>query len=578
MAADQFKAIGRILSAPTAHDADEALLGLARTVTGASAGSMYVLNLGSGEYDLLVSHATEARSIRVPAHLTELMPVHEMRDLLSIAARTREPHHWSVWDPEKPSRYHSPLSRSRAVYPLIRSKTAIGLLDVEAYDALPEADPDLLALLSILLGELIDRRATDQLLARIQEPLDLTATRHEYFKALAALVHRATGFEFVALREGDANGLECVGEYGFGDRSLRSLDLAREAIAPPFLAAVERQETGWRSSIADADLADLKAMGALRHVQGFMVTPLYVGTDTTGALSVATRCFFEPSYQRVDAFRALGNAVALAIENFKNFHSTTGEIQELVTAAHSALSTVIMQSTRHSALGHLGQAQAKLALVVPRIKADAKATRLVGEASDAVEAGKNALALQRHRSIVDPKTRDPEEIRLDRLIEDVHGLVDGQLIAGGIGWRVNVGALEAYVIPDILPIAFLQLVENSIEAYGAPGARSDSRLIQWTADDIDGRRVRLTYSDNATGINPRRLKVPSTLTQGAAERDWKSLLFEPGVTSKEEGTGWGLYYVRLLIDRAAAGQPNGIDLADWVNGVSFRIELPRRPT
>lgn len=575
---DQLHDVCLLLETADSSVADRSLHKLIKSATGSLSASLYKLDLSSGLYRRMIGDS-EPLTSDIPAYGTTLEQGFDTHDMLSIAARTRSRQVWSRGSSVPPSRFHNSSSVERAVYPILRQDTAIGLIDVESDYPMGAPDEPLLRLIVSLFGNVIDRRFSGRLLKEIQRPLDLSGTRLDYFHSLAELVKTATGFEFVAIRRLEDEVLRCVAAAGFPGVELRELDLTEDEIVEPFRESLETQQAVYRpATTSDSALNSLRKKPPLSPVQGFLVSPLYVGTEVTGVLSAATRAYFQPSQSMLLGFRALGNAVALAIENFENFHTTTGEIQALVEAAHTALSTIVMQTTRHSAVGFLNQSQTKLARASVFAADVPKVDKLVLEASKNIERAKDAIGKQRHNSIVNPKTTSPREFRLDEILRTVYDYVDGQLTHANIRWKVNVGSLSVYVIPEVLPIAFLQLVENSIDAFGEKGARSagEGREISWNAESIDaGRRVRLIYSDNAIGIVPRRLKYPATLSADG-DRDWPRLLFEPGVTSKAEGTGWGLHYVRLLVNRASAGQPNGIDLLDWKGGVSFKIELPAR--
>ncbi len=151
------------------------------------------------------------------------------------------------------------------------------------------------------------------------------------------------------------------------------------------------------------------------------------------------------------------------------------------------------------------------------------------------------------------------------------------LTVGGLneyGIRPNVKGpdIQAEVNPDKLRHAFVQLIINSIEAF-KERRQKGGRAIWITVDPLSTstKDFKIRFSDNATGIDPSKLRFPPGFD---SNRPLKDLLFNPGVTSKAEGSGVGLYLVRKLI-----GQHNGsIELVDSRNGVVFDITLPKHQT
>src|SRR5206468_4076390 len=79
--------------------------------------------------------------------------------------------------------------------------------------------------------------------------------------------------------------------------------------------------------------------------------------------------------------------------------------------------------------------------------------------------------------------------------------------------------------------------------------------------------VKLRYSDNASGIDPNKLQ--KFMKAGDSSKDLNTIIFEKGVTSKEKGSGYGLYLVRKMLDR----HNGSIDLISYRGGVVFEIVL-----
>jgi nitrogen-specific signal transduction histidine kinase len=130
--------------------------------------------------------------------------------------------------------------------------------------------------------------------------------------------------------------------------------------------------------------------------------------------------------------------------------------------------------------------------------------------------------------------------------------------------------LDVIAQPDWLRQVFLNLMLNSVDAFKQ--AKKANRYIDLVVAKPSERQqdIQMTYKDNATGINPQSLSVPEDLT----DRPFQQQLFEPGVTSKKAGSGFGLWLVRRSLD----DHHGSIDLTDHRNGVAFSIHLPKPET
>jgi signal transduction histidine kinase len=168
-------------------------------------------------------------------------------------------------------------------------------------------------------------------------------------------------------------------------------------------------------------------------------------------------------------------------------------------------------------------------------------------------------------------TKAPDEVvetvSLCRLWDEACTAVGGRLHAQGIEVRRSEQDLTIQGVQDRLRQVFLNLLLNSIDAFGP--AKKRGRRIDLSIDRPADRsnHIQLTYRDNATGLNPQRLRGPSEFDDLPAEQR----IFAPGVTSKATGSGYGLWLVRQILD----DHQGSIDLVDYRGGVTFVVRLPK---
>jgi signal transduction histidine kinase/putative methionine-R-sulfoxide reductase with GAF domain len=153
----------------------------------------------------------------------------------------------------------------------------------------------------------------------------------------------------------------------------------------------------------------------------------------------------------------------------------------------------------------------------------------------------------------------PEEVDLGRMtgevLEELAGLIRDK------GHRLTVAAEAAlppaWADPQLLRQAVVNLVSNAVK-YTPPGGEVAIRIGR------DGEHVQWAVRDSGIGIPPE--------AQGRLfEKFYRA---ENAVTMETEGTGLGLYLVRLIVEqlggRVACASEEG-------RGSTFTLALPRRP-
>jgi signal transduction histidine kinase len=146
-----------------------------------------------------------------------------------------------------------------------------------------------------------------------------------------------------------------------------------------------------------------------------------------------------------------------------------------------------------------------------------------------------------------------EPVELPMVVEDVLALVRKKLQHAKIVINTDYPACVPIIMgsPNELKQVFLNMILNAIDAMGKGGRLNVSLRVV----EQDGRWVQVIFNDSGEGIPPETLK----------------LLYEPFFSTKETGTGLGLWVSRDII-----GAHNGkIDIDSKVGaGTTFTIWLP----
>ena len=156
---------------------------------------------------------------------------------------------------------------------------------------------------------------------------------------------------------------------------------------------------------------------------------------------------------------------------------------------------------------------------------------------------------------------DPNDPRLgelalrgpERLGEAAVALVAAGFDAAGIALTVEApGELRLYGFPNEYAQVLLNLMGNAKQAVQASGAAPGRVGISLEAREGMGH---LTVRDNGGGINPEILEK----------------IFEPYFSTRDTGTGLGLYMSRQIIERSMGGR---ITARNIEGGAEFLVSVP----
>ena len=159
---------------------------------------------------------------------------------------------------------------------------------------------------------------------------------------------------------------------------------------------------------------------------------------------------------------------------------------------------------------------------------------LLADASNAVTTiGKRSLGLQHfvesYRSLSRLPTPQPQLFRVNELLQAICKLMAEQAKTGGILLEYSCMplTLELLADPELLEQALINLVKNSLEAV----TETAQSVITPSVELRSLGQVRITVSDNGSGISPENLEN----------------IFIPFFTTKRGGSGIGMSIVRQIV-------------------------------
>ena len=362
--------------------------------------------------------------------------------------------------------------------------------------------------------------------------------------------------------------LECLAQFGFPE----SLSLDRLSIhTVSEIESFQRAVITGKSYVMPNkdDDAQMRQWREIDEVKSYVVTPVKVGSKVFGTLSFGASCRYEYTPLEVAGFESIANSIGVSITNFRNFHNRQADIIEKIKTSTSITAADIAQTARHEAREHLNMAQEILLLMRAYMKTPSRdnfkqTADLIPKLAVTVE--DVGLSLNKIRDITKPPEQTKIRCKLNEIWADAFRIVQWRLDSERIDYFVSEKIIEADVFPDYLLHAFLNLIINSIDAFREFGKKTNRSIkVEIEEPSDSANTIRIKYTDNASGIDPSKLK--STETKEHSIED----IFQPGVTSKKGGSGYGLYLVRNIMQE----HKGSVNLISHRSGVQFELILPK---
>jgi GAF domain-containing protein len=559
-----------VVQADEPEYAAERLLGGCAQLVGADRGRLYLYDLETADYRS-VAHTNRSDSasiVRAPASPEDL------KKPIERAISTLKPQILRSPSSVTTDSGANKVYQSRVVLPIVRKSTCLGILDLDAArtDAFPEYRR-LIARLEIplqLAATVYNRRFRLRLLEEAQRPVDFNVPEREFFDDIMILTAVAGQVEFAILRELEEDGaLRCRGVHNLGDpEQLDEFTLDEPVNFPPFYEVITTREAYVARDMEGPDFATLRAIDVLKPIQSFVAVPVLVGTDIYGTLSFSSSRPYDYTRDEVAGFKNIANGIGVSIANYRNFHRAAENVARFTDAATAITGIEVAQAARHEARGYIDNCVANLLLLKGANRnpaCDVYIDRINGNVNKTME------AMEKIKVATRPPAKDRRRVTLRSIWEEARSQLIGRLSAARVEAVEYQGPdVELEVPPDWFRQVFINLILNSTDAFLSSSKRRGHRSIRLIVEKVPDRSAyaEMSYIDNAGGINPAALK---TVDGAAIDVSVEQAIFEPYVTSRDAGSGYGLTLVRKIL----TDEGGSIDLVQYRQNVVFRIQVPR---
>lgn len=437
-----------------------------------------------------------------------------------------------------------------------------------------EALADLAAIVKLAFVTLQDESSRRALQAQ-SHPIDITGTSVDFYREITHFLTQATGMQFIALRElhspGDKD-LQCTAVAGFESTTESDFNLKDFAVHEQFRLAVEQGEPTFSSHRGIKGLERLWAENPLfKAVQSFAVFPISDGTRIFAVLSVASSCRVDFTDTMKKIIGGVARFVGFTLQNRQLLYEKN-DLQSSAIETATALNVVeLFSDLTHQLRNGLGELQDAIEVARLRLLRSAREPEETAAYFQRVDDCFDRISDKLHQA--SDVTRIPEAefttVNISAVWRNAVDLVQYRLDKAHVTTKIRGDcSLDAY--PELLRQVFFHLLTNSLKAFeGRARIRGDISL--FVNPDRTAKSVTLRYVDTAGGINPAQLKNRRSASGRAVPTGpIRETIFQRGVTGSRNGTGYGLWIVRQILQR----HQGGIDLRNHRDGVTFDITLP----
>lgn len=555
--------LAAVANEPDAQKALHLLLQGCADLVGADGGRIYRLSLANGAYEVHTSINTEVG------------PPIDARCLVDTSAHL-SPTEGAI-KRRKTVNFCKEAGPCWLIVPILRGKEALGTIEFvrqgdQMFDDRAIALAGTVAPVALFLFE---RSHTLRLLKAEQQPINFQQGFRDFLNTVILLVADASSMPFIVLSELVDDTLVCRAHYGLrlgddpkdlslldlpGDSDSRVLEMLSEQGDPIVVPDVRMRPD-------DAYLPWLNYC----DFSSYVLTRVTANDRSFGTLWFGYHCPYELSVLEVETLDSIATGIGVHVSNYTNLQSHQADIVKSIEISTAITTVEVAQAARHEARSHLDLAHNRLSIIsaVANDPTRANLSKLPVQVQHMETAlAAISMSLEKIKSVTKPPARTRTDSSLQEIWRAAFHVVEARLALEHIDYQVTGKDVRASVFVDFLMHAFLNLVLNSLDAFRESGKRRNRNITVHIEDPADAANaIRMRYSDNATGIEV------NNLAGGRLEQEGPTLeaIFEPGVTSKKGGSGFGLYLVRKILQEHGGS----IDLKSFKGGVTFEITLPK---
>jgi signal transduction histidine kinase len=443
----------------------------------------------------------------------------------------------------------------------------LGYIKVSNFE---EFEANIISLLQGFVQEYIQVRRITKILGEVNRAIPLNMDFPSYAYELTKLVATALDARYAILRmypsaKNHDNKLLCESVYD-REKTLEKIkdkfdiypeDILYELYQDAAKIAEEDQTyiTNYIESSSPETFELMRKINLNIDIKSFYIAPLVIGGNIVGFINFGYSYEVQSANEELSAMATIANHTAVALDAFRKLAELTKIRAVQLRRYVDQFNIDIIQGLKHTAGNSLFLAQVELEKT-KKFHSYSKENKLdpITRLDEAIKETAESI-----HAMDELKPGEVKNIECDisKLFDDAHRLVSARIKKANVKVSNNAHKLSAIAYGRLIKIAFANLLLNSVQAYEEDGNSIKDRRITFNAHEQNERLI-IYYSDNGPGI---RFKKDIRKVED---------IWETGKTSKKNGTGYGLTFVREVFQVLHNGS---IDLRSSSEGVLFQIQI-----
>lgn len=437
------------------------------------------------------------------------------------------------------------------------------------------AHDDRVLFISKLVVVLFNRKFSKEMFDRVSRPIDYLQDETSFHSELQSLAEDSSQMPAGAMRVFNETILDTVFSWNnwiSDDFPKYEWDIEIERAIPSVKKCIDERAV---VVLSDNDLNhDFFDSGVQKGVKSAIFCPVLVGSSMIGILSFALPIKYDFSEIEQSGFLSLANSIGVALTNFSRSAAAELDLADDVKLSQILTAVEVAQAARHSARADLDTLKTFL-LAVGRLVSGGVSSSNSKKVKDVLSECDTAIAscfksLDDIKSAIRPPAREIRQTSLKGIFENAKSQLRGRIIKNEVSANWIGADVEVECYPDHLKQVFLNLLLNSVDAFGNLKRKKNRNIrcrVEGTHENT--KQVKLRFEDDAGGVDVAALM---TSADDYASRP-EEAVFAKDVTSKgKDGSGWGLYVSRKIVN----DHGGHIALIEYRNRTVFEMTLQKK--
>lgn len=470
-------------------------------------------------------------------------------------------------------------------YSITFSDLTLGSMDAFTSSSIGESDKDFIEVTLNTFAATWQKSWMLHVVESLTSSVAFEGNMYEYNSRLAKVIQNIFFCEHVFVREKIGTSFACVGYAGssridtFSEHEISrgSNPLVFNMLDKIVEHAAELDSTSSTTQKIDDDNCELlelvNGIVQAENIRCALIVPLVVGGTSRGVVSLLFEDHSTARLIQNEVLALVANHIAVAISHYEKAKLLAQDRSDKALQAMDSLNFELIQGIRHSAANNVASAKMSFHRLAAQLKIPSSSDKsnpisMLRDDLELLTVDMTSMEeLVKQRSLEHETAHQTKLQNVSDLFQSVASTLEHRLNPRRSKRKilVRIQAPPLYILCNriALKYAFANIIINSIRAISDSNSKSNAPGGQYILFvGVDQRdRIQIDLSDTGGGV---------PIGQGSIRR--LGDIWEAGRTSKKDGTGFGLAYVRDAIQVINNGT---IEIHENLPNLTLRIVLPK---